>query len=542
MCKVLLNNELNGIELIFENKPASDILTAIKGAGFRWHNVKKIWYAKQTAERIALANSLNDGAIVKAAKANKKELAPLWERCKVENIPHHEICTDTKKVAAETRKHIKELFPEVKFSCRIGSGGWAAANEVNFYFISSPYEKDSAPMEAIEKYVKAWLWSFNYDNSDSMTDYFDRGFYEHVGYNSYITTEPTEKDLAEINDFNMKNDAFIKEQEEKAHAEYIKHCEEMERQQKEYEERRKIREAQQTEIINHVKVVELEENKKYLIDAAMICGHGKECNVKEVEEEGTQKEDSAVIKKEIYFNNNELYNNFCDLLLYDFDFLNECGGTGTLDERVTDDNFRKLNQKQRDSVKWILWDCVAVYLNNELKLIIDPEGYSYARYTNIVINVINKQLLTDAESKESEEQREAFFMPLPVAEQKGNIFIGGKYTLISVDSWILSASMKYITITSVNIADYAQYKNCLYITYLEQGKRKENSAWIRNDKKTLLYNSFIDPVPQDLQHKQINNTMYEVLTAGAAVDDFMINTYKYYKNNGIEPVLNTLQF
>lgn len=56
--KVNLNKALNGIELIFQEKPATEILTILKENGFRWHRKKKLWYAKVTDERKALVKEL----------------------------------------------------------------------------------------------------------------------------------------------------------------------------------------------------------------------------------------------------------------------------------------------------------------------------------------------------------------------------------------------------------------------------------------------------------------------------------------------------
>lgn len=69
MCTLSINNQLNGIELVFESKPAQEILTAIKAAGFRWHNLKKLWYAKQTPERMELAQKLSGGNATETAPA-----------------------------------------------------------------------------------------------------------------------------------------------------------------------------------------------------------------------------------------------------------------------------------------------------------------------------------------------------------------------------------------------------------------------------------------------------------------------------------------
>jgi len=55
-----LNQELNGIELIFKSRPASAILETIKNQGFRWNGKKTLWYAKQTPDRLAFAKTLGD--------------------------------------------------------------------------------------------------------------------------------------------------------------------------------------------------------------------------------------------------------------------------------------------------------------------------------------------------------------------------------------------------------------------------------------------------------------------------------------------------
>ena len=62
MCTMAINKEFNGIELTFEGKPAEEIREAMKAAGFRWHRMKKLWYAKQNPERMELAKKLSGGA------------------------------------------------------------------------------------------------------------------------------------------------------------------------------------------------------------------------------------------------------------------------------------------------------------------------------------------------------------------------------------------------------------------------------------------------------------------------------------------------
>lgn len=59
MCTMAINNQFNGIELTFAGKPATEIREALKAAGFRWHSQKKLWYAKNTADRLELAKKLS---------------------------------------------------------------------------------------------------------------------------------------------------------------------------------------------------------------------------------------------------------------------------------------------------------------------------------------------------------------------------------------------------------------------------------------------------------------------------------------------------
>ena len=78
---------------------------------------------------------------------------------------------DTKEIAAIVRKHIKPRFPMCKFSVR------SDYNSIDVDLLASPFEKDSDELNAIVHYIYVFVESYNYDNSDIMTDYFDVNFY-----------------------------------------------------------------------------------------------------------------------------------------------------------------------------------------------------------------------------------------------------------------------------------------------------------------------------------------------------------------------------
>lgn len=57
------NTECKGIEIAFTGKPDSTIRESLKKAGYRWHNAKKVWYAKETADRVNVAIAVCGGVV-----------------------------------------------------------------------------------------------------------------------------------------------------------------------------------------------------------------------------------------------------------------------------------------------------------------------------------------------------------------------------------------------------------------------------------------------------------------------------------------------
>ena len=97
MAYYTLNQELNGIEISFDSKPAADTLTALKAAGYRWHRVKKVWYAKQTADRINLAKSISDGIQPETKPEVKNDLVYLLSgEAKKEYINNYSFVVNSK--------------------------------------------------------------------------------------------------------------------------------------------------------------------------------------------------------------------------------------------------------------------------------------------------------------------------------------------------------------------------------------------------------------------------------------------------------------
>ena len=61
--KVIKNAEKKGIELYFDNKPEQNIIDMLKANKFRWHNIKKCWYAIENQKALEVVENIKAGKI-----------------------------------------------------------------------------------------------------------------------------------------------------------------------------------------------------------------------------------------------------------------------------------------------------------------------------------------------------------------------------------------------------------------------------------------------------------------------------------------------
>ena len=106
---------------------------------------------------------------------------------------------DIKEIAKEIRKDLKKLFPACKFSIKIER--YAGGQSLNLDLVAATFDafteagedykqvnpysiKESKHFTAEAKEVLQRAYDltkkYNYDDSDSMTDYFDVNFYLHM--------------------------------------------------------------------------------------------------------------------------------------------------------------------------------------------------------------------------------------------------------------------------------------------------------------------------------------------------------------------------
>ena len=253
MIRITENTEKKGLEVAFTAKPDAATRDALKAAGFRWHNKRKIWFAKDTQARREVLQGIAEGAeIVPAAAIEGAEKFTLERLQKIRDCYTFEVteagtryegwcgCNEQRyNTDQELKKAILTEFKRhgIKATARSGRGGLLTAftftitvpaecviSEADYIeanknkisgrswyqdadgrdvhrdalFDLEEQERDRIIINTLSneyKYsiangrglhvlpefvetVKAIVNSFNHDNSDSTTDYFDRGIYD----------------------------------------------------------------------------------------------------------------------------------------------------------------------------------------------------------------------------------------------------------------------------------------------------------------------------------------------------------------------------
>lgn len=317
----------------------------------------------------------------------------LWALTRTENIENHfekYHIYDNKEIAARIRKHLKERFSMCKWS--VTKDGY---NSIYVRLLASPFAIDSEALKAIVHYAYKFAQSFNYDNSDSMADYFDVNFYG--VYESDIASsyhyEQRESNVTEHNieqEFINKKAVFEEEEREREEREFQKRMAQMEVE-REVERaetaKRKAERQRRHEIIESGAMVQ---DANYFVLGCDTTNTRKEDTIKGYtdncggEYEIKHHRENCKVARNIYFDS-ATYEMFANQLLDDYSFLAGMGGSATDDNRVNcDEDYQRMSKEERETVEWYNNKCVAIYCDNVLKLVINPEGYNYARYVYFV--------------------------------------------------------------------------------------------------------------------------------------------------------------
>ena len=324
----------------------------------------------------------------------------------------------------------------------------------------------------------------------------------------------------------------------------------MERERAEAEAAEKIRTAQAAEITDHATVEDLAKDKQIAI-SGLLEGCGKECNLEEVRKsiKEREKRTDAVITRKIHFSDSRIFENFCTLFLRDWDFLAGFGGTATEDIRVNDDNFQKLNTEQRENVRFYSCNCVGVYLDDVFQFVIDPQGYSYARYVMIPDEYTDSYIAGEKMTEwcEESEQLAPFYFLAPIAEQikQSNLLESEYITMFYLNPWTMTVEKTHSILNSVQPKAYAQHSDAWEIQHTQIGCRKPESVYIYSNQSVVIYDGILPSIPESLKYTEISRRHGMILQcvnfAGEKAKDFIISVIEYYKRLGYIPAVDTIQ-
>ena len=600
-----INQEHNGIEIKFDGKPSEEIREELKAANFRWHKVKKVWYAKRTGERLEIAERIaekdQDGKreqSIKTGKATTEQInlenlggkapslygaelaAAIREDLKKRGVKGvtvrsrrvtHEtgITVTVKATSADivSIEEYKKRYPFENFVCDAEScygvfdgkrciyeSEWsrmteeerrtAYNNSAIYNLTKAPsfnqyhHERDNMPTLTTDFYNKvvavfriANQWNWNH--SDSMTDYYDVGYYLDIDIKIPQDIAPAEEMTEEQRTTYETEKATEKAAREERLRKFV---EEEAKRQAQHEAYEKQRKADIETINNDITIEDIEEGRQIYI-TNLIGGYGKESNLDELREaeKGRNIRNDAIITRKVTFTTEETFKLFTRYLLDDFEWLSGMGGTASEDVRLEGvKNLFALNTQQRESVKWYCCNCIGIYVENQLRIVSNPEGYNYSRYTyepTPESEIFCAQAETERQKTDSK-GKTPFYFPAPIEDQICNLHTGQKITVYQTDGWNLCSIYGGCgTIEDITLGTYAQYSGA----YIRFTNRK--SVFVQDDKKTLIYPGIMPPLPDELIKKRISENTYLLLNS----DEIFPLVIDYYNREGISPIVDTIQ-
>jgi hypothetical protein len=338
-------------------------------------------------------------------KAATKNTMSLWEATQFTELEGINRDAECKEIAKEIRTHIRKRFPQCKFSVTVPYYG-----KINLDIKSSPFEKGSIYLNAIRMYCEKLLSSYIicYSPSDPYTDY--AGSYNFYGRPEisweYTQTEVTEQIKNDMSDFDKQLELFEIAEQERKEIEFQEHLKQEEIRNAEYNARMEEEKKQIEVINNNVTVNELNEDKQYFVIGSEFAHLNKNNTLDQYKEEvlkGEYELNNVKITKEIHFNSQEALTNFSNMLLNDFSFLENTGGSYTDDSRINSmTDYYNMDDVDKNTVTWNLYG-VAIYFNGKLQFVVDCQGYSYARYVGLTDNAITQKVLFTEQTINNEE-------------------------------------------------------------------------------------------------------------------------------------------
>lgn len=510
----------------------------------------------------------------------------LFDRCRVDDLPAYgtdnalnQAARDAARAdgigydraaAAIIRKHLSKRFPECKFS--VTSGGAGYLDSVDITIKASPYGRElvkgdphaddyrlhwdhlenSAELEAVLTYCKALHNAFDADDGDHYADYgahHDLYGRADIDY-QYQQTAQTPETVADVEDFRRQKAA----QEAREEAARLERWAREEAERKEAQEMERIAEEKRrrdcAEVEAAATVYDLPEDLQIAL-TSMIGGLGKESTDEEARQAALTRynPENIVISRRVSFPDADAYRKFSGNLLEDFTFLSGFGGTATEDPRITSpEAMEALDADQLATVSVYLTNCVAVYIGDELQMVVDPEGYDYARYCYFPTDATTTLPAPDFldEQRRISEGKDPFYLPQPIARQIdiSNLTPGETVSVLNLDGFGCSVSLTVGQLEELKPIRYAQYKDAGSLSIKPTGKRKAERI-IFYGNRTAVFRGSLPDVPDSLKYSESvihgKTILRRVNFAGSKSGDFLKKAVKWYIDEGYTPIIDTIR-
>lgn len=596
MCNITLNEEKQGIELRFSSKPSKEVLDKLKESGFRWSNRQKMWYAKQSSERMELVNSLSDGT-TKTEKEVTSEVVDLWGLTRIESIGKHpESNLETKEIAAIIRKHFRSRFPMFKFSVT------SDFNSISAYVTASPYEKDSDEVKELLNYMGEYIESYK---ENSRYDFYGGRHYPKVEYDCKYR-EMTVSDVNVREKFQENRHKWEVAEEERKAAEFEAYRIQAEKDRVEYERLEAERKKKHDFVEQNVECKDVD----YYVLNAIEPGTRKEDNIEGYSDDYAVENSSRIdakISREVHMSK-EVYEVFTKQLMDDWSFVAKTGGSATEDCRINSmRDYEMMTEAERKTVSWYSDNCVAIYCDGELKNVVDAQGYDYCRYVFMVdadtevsktrevaaamddkelqeckykaevIEDVSTEVITNnswMETWETDNQLDYlqnmkdwvynhdFKLTKAVVQQieieklknmmyrlltdidsiteqfrRANLSNGQRITIMCINDWGMFTE-QHVTVDSVEYGSYAQYDKAVKLIFTPERKRKLYYNWYYKD--MIVVDGWVNTPESLLWDIKSNGALITKMTKFSSCDRTMYTVVEEYLNEqGIIPIINT---
>lgn len=163
------NLEHDGVQVVHQSKPDSDIIERLKKSGFRWSSRQKLWYAKGKPNQIALLKEIADyGGEIGEQKSFEEQMNDKLERSKRRSEYYQQKAESVEEESESLFEEATKMADVIPFGQPIHVGHYSEGSDRRYR-----ERIENKMKKSIETAEKAKYYQ---DRSKSSSEYEDRTF------------------------------------------------------------------------------------------------------------------------------------------------------------------------------------------------------------------------------------------------------------------------------------------------------------------------------------------------------------------------------